>query len=109
MVVFQVKRPVNVDAARGAKLMAALGILGRVVNSEAFRNRVISHPSYTWDEGLSSEQIYNRLIWGTPSPTPGNLGVPRIVAFDYELLPRPWYKRSKRSRGAEGRERELRL
>ncbi|MGE6761381.1 hypothetical protein ACQKGO_25410 [Corallococcus interemptor] len=92
MVRFQVKRPVNVDEARGAKLMEALGILERVVNSEAFRNRVIAHPAYTWDEGLSSEQIYNRLIWGTPSPTPGGLGVPRIVFFDYELVPRPWYK-----------------
>lgn len=95
MVLFQVKRHVNVDEARGAKLMEALGILERVVNSEAFRNRVIAHPSYTFDEGLSNEQIYNRLIWGTPDPTPGGLGVPRVVFFDYELVPRPWYKRKR--------------
>lgn len=92
MVRFQVKRPVNVDAARGAKLIESLGILERVVNSEAFRRRVLEHPAYTWNEGLTNEQIYNRLIWGSAEPALGALGVPRVVFFDYELVQRPWYK-----------------
>jgi hypothetical protein len=95
MVTFQVKRPVNIDVSRGAKLREALGILERVVNSEVFRSRVLEHSGYTWDEGLTNDQIYNRLIWGEANPKLGALAAPRLVFFDYELVQRPWYKRKK--------------
>ncbi|AKF86839.1 hypothetical protein MFUL124B02_34320 [Myxococcus fulvus 124B02] len=99
MVRFQVKRPINIDAAQGTKLSKALDILERIVNSEGFRRRVLEHPGYTWDEGLTNEQILHRLIWGHAEPTLGALAVPRIVSFDYELVQRPWYKKLSSVRG----------
>ncbi|NTX33886.1 hypothetical protein HUA78_05510 [Myxococcus sp. CA033] len=99
MVRFQVKRQVNIDASRGARLREALDILERIVNSKSFRLRVLEHSAYTWNEGLTNEQILNRLIWGQPTPPLGALAVPRLVFFDYELVQRPIWKKLSSVRG----------
>ncbi|PTL78922.1 hypothetical protein [Vitiosangium sp. GDMCC 1.1324] len=99
MLRFLVKRPVNIDSTRGAKLRRALDLLEQIVNSDVFRSQVLEHKAYTWNQGLTNEQIYNRLIWGAANPTADVKLKDRIVQFDYELVPRPWYKQLSKTIG----------
>lgn len=65
------------------KVDKALELLARVVNSSAFRARVIGFTRYTYAEGLSSEEIYNRIMTGDRQ---GNGTGPRTLSFDYQIV-----------------------
>ena len=64
---------------------AAIELLEQVVNSSDFRQRVETRRRYRHHEGLSSAQIYNRLMTGDRSGR-GALDRPRTVTFNYAFI-----------------------
>lgn len=68
------------------KVDAAVSLLEEIVNSSRFRDLVQGYDRYRHHEQLDPAAIYNRLMTGD-SRGRGDLGVRRVVAFDYAIVP----------------------